>query len=433
MKTKKLFMVSLALALATGPAMQARADADGLVGGIIGGIIGGAIVNESNKQRRAPAQRTYRAAPKATVSSAQREANRDVQVALNHFGFPAGSPDGVLGSRSRGAIREYQALLGYTPTGQLTEYERTLLVGSYHRAIAGGGMTMQQAAANPMGMKGLLVSWRDEAAGGVMPGTMAMVPVVPAPPVLQGAPTIPQFATTETAAPEPAPAAPAAPAPVTAALPSFMGGGGAVQASLASHCNKVSLVTSTNGGFTTLASMGDANQALSEQFCLARTYAISQGEDMAAKIATATPAEISAQCAGLAPAMKDHVSALSLKARDAVLGDVSAFALGSGMTPAQLSGTAKICLSVGYRTDDMDVALSSALLLTALGERVYGELLGHHLAMGFGTSLRPDLAMDWYQTGFDAAGAGTTPVFAPGQPERNELIRKAAWSLGGRS
>jgi hypothetical protein len=265
-----------------------------------------------------------------------------------------------------------------------------------------------------------------------MPGTMAMVPVVPAPPVLQGAPTIPQFATTETAVPEPAPA-PAAPAPVTAALPNFMGGGGAVQASLASHCNKVNLVTSTNGGFTTLASMSDANQALSEQFCLARTYAISQGEDMAAKIATATPTEIVAQCAGLAPAMKDQVSALSLKARDAVLSDVSAFALGSGMTPAQLSGTAKICLSVGYRTDDMDVALSSALLLTALGERVYGELLGHHLAMGFGTSMRPDLAMDWYQTGFDAAGAGTTPVFAPGQPERNELIRKAAWSLGGRS
>ena len=430
MKTKKLFIVSLALTLATGPVTQARADADGIVGGIIGGIIGGAIVNEGNKQRRAQPQRTYRkAAPTARVSSAQREANRDVQVALNHFGFPAGTPDGALGPRSRSAISEYQALLGYTPTGQLTEYERTLLVGSYHRAIAGGGMTMQQAAANPMGMKGLLISWRDEAAGIKPPGTMAMAPIVPAVPALQGTPALPQFAATETPEPEPEPA----PVPAVAGLPSFMSGGTAQQASLASHCNKVNLVTSTNGGFTTLASMSDANQALSEQFCLARTYAITQGEDLAAKISGATPQEIAAQCSGLAPAMKDQIAALSLKPREAVMSDVSAFALGSGMAPAQLSGTAKVCLSVGYRTDDMNVALSSALLLTALGEPVYGELLGHHLAMGFGTSRRPDLAMDWYQTGFDAVGAGTTPVFAPGQPERNELIRKAAWSLGGRS
>ncbi|KAB2881918.1 MAG: peptidoglycan-binding protein, partial [Albidovulum sp.] len=140
----------------------ARADAgDAIVGGLIGGIIGGAIVNESQKKR----QTVVRKSTSSGMTTAQREANREVQVALNYFGYPVGSPDGVLGRNSRAAIADYQATLGYPPTGQLTEYERTLLVGSYHRGVAGGAMTMQQAAANPMGMRGLLVTWRDEAAG----------------------------------------------------------------------------------------------------------------------------------------------------------------------------------------------------------------------------------------------------------------------------
>ncbi len=100
------------------------------------------------------------------------------------------------------------------------------------------------------------------------------------------------------------------------------------------------------------------------------------------------------------------------------------------MSPAQLSGTARICLSVGYRTDDMDVALGSALLLAALGERAYGELMGHHLAQGIGTAKRPDLALAWYQMGLDAVEEGGRPVFAPGQPERQALIRKAAYQAG---
>ena len=97
------------------------------------------------------------------------------------------------------------------------------------------------------------------------------------------------------------------------------------------------------------------------------------------------------------------------------MSDVSAFALSSGMAPAQLSGTAKICLSVGYRTDDMDVALASALLLTALGEAVYGELIGHHLALGFGAA-----ALIWRWTGirpgFDAVGAGPRRYSHPASP-----------------
>ncbi|NND20144.1 MAG: peptidoglycan-binding protein, partial [Silicimonas sp.] len=120
------------------------ADAgDALVGGIIGGVIGGAIVNERNK-KRVVTRKVYR----QPVYSAQREENRQVQTSLNYFGFPAGSPDGVLGRNSRSAISQYQAHLGYPVTGYLTDYEKSFLLSSHNRAVAGGPVTHQQIAQN---------------------------------------------------------------------------------------------------------------------------------------------------------------------------------------------------------------------------------------------------------------------------------------------
>jgi hypothetical protein len=214
-------------------------------------------------------------------------------------------------------------------------------------------------------------------------------------------------------------------------MPSFIGAGDS--ASLASHCNQVNLVTSSNGGFTTEASMTDAGFALSEQFCLARTYAIASSEEIIAKVQGFTPQQITEQCQGLVPSLREHVAALSLKPMNDVMNGVGDFVLASGMAPAQLAGTARVCLGVGYRTDNMDLALGSALLLTALGEQPYAELLGHHLSQGFGASKRADLAMPWYQAAAQAIQNGATPVFAPGQPERNSLIIKAAYQVSGQS
>ncbi|WP_305664814.1 peptidoglycan-binding domain-containing protein [Frigidibacter sp.] len=404
------------------PATRAAADAgDAILGAVVGGLIGGAIVNENNKKRNAARpQQVTRSSSSSGQSSAQREANREVQVALNYFGFPVGTPDGSIGPKSRAAISEYQAVLGYPPTGQLTEYERTLLVGSYHRGIAGGGATMQMAAQSPMGMRGLLVAWRDEAAG-VPPVAAVPAPFAPGGSVAAAVDAV-----------APVSVAPAVPLAVAPAVPSFLGGV-AVQASLASQCNTVSLTTATNGGFVTAVSMTDPGQALAEQFCLARTYAISEGEQMAARVPGFTPAQIAEQCLGFAPAMKDQIAGLSLKPASAVLADVQGFALGTGMAPAQLAATAKICLSVGYRTDNMEVAIASALLLSTLGEGAYAELLGHHLAQGFGAARRPDLALGWYDMGLNALEGGGTAVFAPGQPERADLIRRAAYAVGGRA
>ncbi|MGB8813602.1 MAG: peptidoglycan-binding domain-containing protein [Paracoccaceae bacterium] len=428
MKFNKIASGCLILTMAVAPAEQAMADGDALVGGIIGGIIGGAIVNGANNNRRATTTRrstsTRSSTPrKPSMSSAQREANREVQTALNYFSFPVGTPDGSIGPKSRAAISQYQALMGYPPTGQLTDYERSLLVLSYNRAIIGGPLVAQTISTHPQGVRGLLLVQRDEMAGVVAsPAALGVTAAVPA-----AAAAIPAAEANGAIST----ALPVLEAAAEPSLPSFMGSGVA-QVSLASHCNKISLLTNTNGGYTQAAMLTDANFALGEQFCLARTYAMASGEELAASIAGFTPAQIAEQCKSFGPVLQDHVAALSLKPRDEVLAGVSAFVVSSGMAPAQLMGTAKICLGVGYTTDAMDVAIGSALLLTALGEKPYAELLGHHLSQGFGATVRPDLALSWYGQGLEANLAGGT-VFAPGLPDRSELIRKAAYMINGRS
>jgi peptidoglycan hydrolase-like protein with peptidoglycan-binding domain len=425
-----LLAATMAMPAFTAPA---RADGGDVLGGlIVGGIIGSAIANDINRKKQRTVQRSY----SSGISSATRAQNVETQTALNQFGFNVGTPDGSIGPRSRAAIAEYQAFVGYPATGELTEYQRNLLVTSYHRAIAGGPQTMQLAAQNPMGMKGLLIVWRDEALG-VQPAqpvapvapatTMAAQPVAPVAPVAPAAPAVTEVAVA------PVVPAPAETATAGAKLPSFFGNQKQAQVSLASECNRINLQTTANGGYTTVATMGDPKAALGEQFCLARSYAIALGEELVAQVQGFTPDQIAEQCKGLVPAMADNVAALSIKPASDVIASTQGFVLASGMAPADLGATAKICLSVGYRTDDMAVAESSALILATLGDGAYGELLGHHLAQGIGTASRPDLALGWYDMGLAAAANPTTAVFAPGQNDRLDLLKKAAYTLGGKA
>jgi len=538
MFSKKITTLVVAASLALFPTSRVAADAGDIAAGVLLGVLGSAAANNSKSKKRYTGS--------SGVSSATRAANREVQESLNYFSFPAGSPDGVLGKRSRAAISNFQVFMGFQPTGKLNTFERDFLVTSYHRAVASGHAAAQIIATNPMGTRALLKMYWDEKTNGgsgnsVMAGATYGLPtvvaaavheiaksadptaeqlvqrsgfiqladlnadgktdyildtsvtgsafwcnaqscavrvfastpegyerndfqafnVVPAmftcqrgncaktgsgqmtalatqPPVAPPAPQpqIREASASPTGAVAPVPTAQPAVRDTNAGAPALLGGlpsfmGQAAEVSLASHCNKVSLVTSSNGGFTTLASMSDPEFTLGEQFCLARTYAIATGEDLTAKVQGFTAAQIESQCAAFGPAMQEYVAALSLKSSDDVLRDVSSFVLKTGMSPAQLAGTAKICLSVGYRTDQMDVAIGSALLLIALGERVYGELPGHHLSLGFGATQRADLAQAWYGTAIEALSTGATPVFAPGQPERPALLQRAALGLTG--
>lgn len=539
MNPGSLAIPCLAALVALNPAAAALAGpADAIVGGIIGGIISGAIASQPRVVRRSSSR--------PAVSSAQREQNRAVQTALNYFDFPAGTPDGAIGPRSRAAISQFQGFLGYPATGTLTEFERTILLTAHQWGLSGSPDALRLAA-GVQGTRALLVAQRDHMAGGrptVVAGMFGGLPPEVAESVMEiarntsvepeqlmqrhgfiqladingdgrtdyildtsvtgsafwcsaQACTVRVFASTPdghqrndfqafnvtpamfacqqghclkvgtagsdtTIAVAPAPQTPPALPPVVAAaaapagaappalpvpsavpvvanpaasgapaLPTFMAQG-ALQPSLASHCNRVSLVTNTNGGFVTLATLADPRFALSEQFCLARTYAMAQAEEIMARLTGITPREITEQCRTLGPALREPVAALSLSDRETVLREVSAFVLATGMAPAQLAGTARVCLGVGYTTDDMEVAIGSALLLTVLGEGGYGELLGHHLVAGFGATERPEMALPWFEASLAAAGAGGAMVFAPGMPDRAELLRVAALRVAGR-
>ncbi|MDF1802007.1 peptidoglycan-binding domain-containing protein [Thalassovita sp.] len=414
----KTLKISVAAALIASSA-STPAFADRLGAAIVGGIIGGALVHEANKNKK----KKYR----SSANTVARQQNRETQTSLNYFGFPAGTPDGVMGRRSRTAVSNYQAYMGYPATGQLTQYERDFLVASYARAQIGGPQVIN-AMQSPQGVRGLLVTWRNEAAGvqqqqpapAPYGGTMAAAPVQQQPmqqqPMQQQPVQQPTMAATQ---------------PLGGIQPFTMTADAPQQASLASHCSKVSLLTNSNGGFMTVSNMTDPNLALSEQFCLTRTYAISAGETMVSKVQGASQAQIDAQCDAFGPALQPYVASLSSSDALAVKAEVQKFVLGSNMSVGQLTSTAKICLYSGYRRDKMDVALGSALLMVGVGQAAYGELVGHHLSQGFGTQESAPRAQQWYGMATQALDSGVEPVFAPGQPERVGVIKAASVALTG--
>lgn len=212
------------------------------------------------------------------------------------------------------------------------------------------------------------------------------------------------------------------------ALPLF--GAPAAVETLSSLCNKVSVVVNASG-VTTVSNMTDPNQVLREQFCGARAVSIAMGDQLVASLPGVTLQQVDAQCGAYGDALQAQVAALSLKPRDEVVREMGAFVLNAGMDPAQLATTAKICLSSGYRTDNMAVALGSGMLLVALGEGPYGELMGHHLTQGFGASKRMDLAMSWYDNALAAVNGGAVAVLGPNQPERPALLQAALSGMAG--
>lgn len=145
------------------------------IGAFIGGMLGAAIGSQETKARPS----TRAAAP--ARSSAEIAEARMMQEALNYFGFPAGTPDGIIGRGTRNAISQYQMFMGFAPTGTILPHERNFLVIAYNRAAMEPLATIQQAMRNPMGLRMLLQSYAQ-----VDPSTPPVVAVQPvvAPPVM---------------------------------------------------------------------------------------------------------------------------------------------------------------------------------------------------------------------------------------------------------
>lgn len=419
-------------ALALVPAERAEADAAEFIGGaLIGGVIGHAIANNRNGNARNNTvrnntQTTTRSTRVVRPSIPATQQGRETQIALNYFGFNAGTVDGQVGGGTRSAIERYQRAMNYPVNGrQFASYQFDYLMDAFFWA-QNGGSAQTRLSGQP-----LLFAYRDSLQGRNLPAVATPQFPQQQPPATTVIVNPQQQApAATTVVPAPGTVLASGTAEATPAVPNLFANS-APTASLANTCNSVMLQTSTNGGYATLATLSDPEQTLSEQFCVARSYAMAQGEELMQNIVGFTQAQIAEQCQSFATLMSAEIDRASLVGHQEMVSEVADFAINSGISPADLAATARVCLSVGYAQDNMRMAVGSSLILVSMGEPAYGELMGHHLREGFGTTKRSDLAMQWYEASLTAVEGGSAPAFMPGQPERTPLLRQATVMLQG--
>ncbi|MBL3564280.1 peptidoglycan-binding protein [Rhodovulum sulfidophilum] len=343
-----------------------------------------------NAQPSAAPQRTASPPPRQQPRAAD-PAIRTDQQALNYFGYEAGSADGIMGRRTRDAISRYQGYMGYPSTGRLDAYQRQTLVGAYNWAQAGGG------SAYP-GIYGeeLLRAYASQMRGGNYCQETGRCPVRNSDTGQTPIPDLPQ-----------------------------------ANASMANACTSSQMVTNANGPVLSPADITDpdrARQALNEQFCSASSYASSRSENLLAGSGT-TDATLARNCRWVVERMEDQIVRLDSQSAVEVAAAADRRVREIGGDPRQISDAATICLGYGYRTDDPQMALASALMLVGSGARPYAELIGHHLRSGFGTQRDPARAQGWYDIAFDALDRGSEPAVRPSQSGERVAIMRTA--LGG--
>ncbi len=328
---------------------------------------------QSEKDNRAAAARAQIEARKPKQSPAQTAQIRQLQTALNFFEFDAGSVDGIMGNQTRTAITEYQAYLDYPTTGQLTEFEAQLLMGTYQRASTDAAAAQKAAENHPDGIRGMLLIARD------------------------GGPTKP-----------------------VGAIPTFEIAG----PSFAMQCAKIEA-----GGAVSGPSSQNPSAAILVPFCDAREAAIGQTETLVSQVAGFTPEQIEQQCIGFAPALTELAATLPSAQPDELLAQTSEFVSRTGQPVEQLTGIATTCLGVGYSIGNPDLTIGSFLLLSALDQPEYAELAGYHLVLGYGTEQDPTLAAPWFQLAA-IAHPGATSLFAEGAKERLTQVQSIAAEQG---
>lgn len=379
-------VISGTLSLATGVAAQNRAGAL-LFGALVGGaIVAGANQNNQNNQRDA-------------ANNAQRAENRQVQTALNYFDFNAGTPDGVFGRNTRSAISELQAFMSFPVTGELSAFEKEFLLGSYHRAEDGGAATTNAILNDPNGARGLLLAYlatpapRENALGDTQMANS-----------LGGAANDFGSGDGQNAAPVQA-----------GVLPVFVTA--PVEPSMDTFCSNA------NG----------AQSGIQAEFCNLRAVAVNTGDRLATSVQGATRAEISAQCLGFAPTMASYADAAGGLSAPALGDELRGWAASTGVAPESLEGIAKVCLGVGYASDNSELALASLLALIGLEQPGYSELLGYHLAFGLGfdgVENQPTGA-EWLDTASIAFASGDQAINGQDGDSRAILVSGMAGQLRG--
>jgi hypothetical protein len=126
------------------------------------------------------------------------------------------------------------------------------------------------------------------------------------------------------------------------------------------------------------------------------------------------------------------MTALDAVSPGAVINATSIFMQDSGQPMDRLIAGGKVCLGVGYRTDDAEMALASAVLLSAGGELGYAEIVSHQMREGFGTKrTTAHQAGKWMTLALDAMSGGGAMVL--GQSQDRLAVLEAATNLAGQT
>jgi peptidoglycan hydrolase-like protein with peptidoglycan-binding domain len=405
-----LSVVSLvAVSLAVVPPQPARANDAALI--IAAGVV--TLLIAGSQQRRRPGS-GQRSGP----SAAEVEANSAVQRALNYFGYEVGTVDGRLGPRSEAAIRRYQTMAGFEPTGKLRPHERDFLLDAMARAERERADGPNGPVLASLGTKGLLRTYRNEALG-VRPS--AAVPAATRP------------VTPPVAPPAPPPVAPpvvAEDAPRTVSPPVRPG---LDARSMAGFCGTVERLTGIGGGVQTAETLTDPDLALAQEFCTVRRFAIGTLQRQLETNPGVSTRDLEVVCLELSLNVSGIVTDLPYITRDAARAAVLDVLdqTASDVGAEAYAGLAVACTGIGYRVDNAGEALSAALVLDALGRDAYGEAVGHHLTRGFGTEAAPPVGDQWLGATMDALAAGAEPAFLPGRTSDRVALIRAAMAAGG--
>ena len=401
MKRTKTISAALTAAMLMTSGTAQASDAGKIAVGAIAALgIYSILKNKNSQAQAAPSPRPQPAAPQNTYNPA-REENRRVQSALNGVGFNAGGADGIVGPQTRAAMSEYQAHMGYPVTGKLNDYERQQLLSSHQQIKSGEAAARFPEVNRREGPQGLVKALQD-------PGYADGVSQ-------EQEPRLADYPSSGEDDDLVLPSALANQAPIKVST-----------SSMAEYCELTRGITQTNAGHMQAGNITNADQALSEQFCDARSYAITQGNGLLNEL-DGKNAEFTDFCSKaavrLAPAIAEiptgDTKAVAIRAQQ-----IMEPIFQSDMSAAATAG--QICLGIGYRQDNAEIALGAATMMLASGQMPYNELFGHHTRWGFGTAESNEASQAWYLSAISAMEQGAEPAFWPSKSGQRNAVIKAA-------
>lgn len=376
------FAALLASACLAGPG-HANEDLSAAIGGFLGAVVGSQL-NE-NRSAAAPARQSaprQTAAPRRVVTGDP--VLKEIQIRLNAFGCDAGSADGLIGQKTRSAIRCFQERSRQPITGQLTDQERAYLL-SYTPELPGQKPDEDSiviAPAEPI---------EDET-------KVSQQPLQPSNNYdTDNRPTEGRLN--------------------AAGLPDLSL---PIPSETSEVCDKLSDRLRASESVT-----GSANLVpVMTRYCEVRRQVVTAGEQQLSVYQANARQRFWEQCQNVARQLGKFSSEL---------GEIDAESLSSRLSASlslqQTPGAEQyqLCVSEAMLRDSYEVSRAGSLLLFAMGVHGYGELVAADLALGLSNAeVDVEGALNWYETTALRLDAGSIPIIDIGTTTASQQLRSIA-------